>query len=128
MQFWQNISGMQRIYSIIKTRISTNQHYKSKMLSRPNVYKYTCANIRRRVCRSVRAHVYVRIYVCICVCVTKDRKRVACTARIDAYVSACASNGLPPLWNTHLHTTGAITTHTPAIKYHARVCLSYFSP
>lgn len=92
-----------------------------------HVCKYTQACMSKQRARA-RARMCADTCVYMCVCVTKDRKRVACTARIDAHVSACASNGLPPLWNTHLHTTDAITTHTPAIKYHARVCLSYFSP
>lgn len=93
-----------------------------------HVCKYTQACMSKQRARA-RAQVYMCGYVCVYMCVTKDRKRVACTARIDAYVSACASNGLPPLWNTHLHITDDNRgTHTPAIKYHARVCLSYFSP
>lgn len=107
-----------------------NAHLDQPTLQKRNAFSF----------QDTRVQIYVGVYVevtnaramCVCmrvcICVTKDRERVACTARIDAHVGACASNGLPPLRNTHPRTTVAITTHTPDVKYHARVCLSYFSP
>lgn len=77
------------------------------------VSRYTCANVRMDVCARARVRV------------TKDRERVACTARIDAHVRACALGVLSTLTKRTPTHQGMITTHTRTVKYHV---FRYFSP
>jgi len=80
------------------THLSNHQNVLPSTLQKRNAFSFqdTCVQMYVHVQNDARMYVRARM-LCVYTCVTKDRERVACTARIDAHVGACALDAFPPL-------------------------------
>lgn len=88
--------------------LSNHQNVLPSTLQKRNAFSFRDTRVQLYVCMCVytkHESVCMRVCgcVCVCVCVTKNRERVACTARIDAHVRACALDVFPPLRYAHSH-------------------------
>lgn len=91
------------------------------------VYVYVQSDARVCVCALVRRYASVCVCMCMYACNKGQRKGSVYSSywrpRRSMRVGCLSTLTIRTL--TH---RGTITTHTRAVKYHGRVCLSYFSP
>lgn len=100
------------------------------------VSRYTCANVRICVCAKRCARVCLRartLYASVCVrmCMYVCNKGQRKGSVYSSYWRPRRSMRVGCLSTLTIRTLthqGTITTHTRAVKYHGRMCLSYFSP